>query len=48
MINYIYNFIFKKKENIHEGFNYEMDATRWNGIYRKSYEEWKYKLKQYQ
>ena len=47
MINYIYNFIFKKKENIH-GFNYEMDATRWNGIYRKSYEEWKYKLKQYQ
>lgn len=42
MINYIYNFIFKKKENIH-GFNYEMDATRWNGIYRKSYEEWKYK-----
>ena len=46
MFKYIYNFL-KKKENIH-GFNYEMDATRWNGMYRKSYEEWKYKLKQYQ
>lgn len=46
MFKYIYNF-FKKKENIH-GFNYEMDATRWDGMYRKSYEEWKYKLKQYQ
>ncbi len=33
---------FKKKENIH-GYCYEMDATKWNGIYRKSYEDWKNK-----
>ena len=32
-------FFFKKKENIH-GYCYEMDATKWNGIYRKSYEDW--------
>lgn len=46
MIKYICNFF--KKDNVH-GFNYQLDCTQHNGIYRKSHEEWKNKIeKQYQ
>ena len=35
----IIELVMSRMYNIH-GFNYELDCTQWNGIYRKSYKEW--------
>jgi len=39
---YIMSFL-KNTTDVHN-YCYEMDATRWNGVYRKSRDEWKYKI----
>ena len=38
-------FFLKKKNKIEECFEYELDCTQWNGIYKRTLTQWRIKHK---